>query len=301
MSTTQDVAYHMGGVPVHGEFTTGSVFFVDSVNGSDGNTGKKPSSAFATADKATNACTANKHNIVYFMPNHAETLSAATTWVPDVEGVQYIGVGMGADAPEFTFSATTSIMTIAGNCTFRNLRFVAGVSAVVTACDVDGNHVTFDNCTWDFSTTLFDFVTMIDVDAYDYLTVQNCRFIAENATAGAAQAIGIDDAHHVVIRNNIFTGDFSISVIANPSADAEGNGLMILDNYIYNDDTAATGGGILLENACTGLIANNTIAHLNPDEGDGIIDPGSCIMAHNYVAEAIDKYGIDTLIGTAGS
>ena len=63
----------MGGVPVSGAFTTGKCWFVNSEIGSDGNTGKKPTQAFATLDKATNMCTANKGDIVYIMPNHNET------------------------------------------------------------------------------------------------------------------------------------------------------------------------------------------------------------------------------------
>jgi hypothetical protein len=301
MSTTNDILYHMGGVPVHGEFTTGSVFFVDSVAGSDGNTGKKPSQAFATLDKATNSCTANKNDIVYIMPNHAETISSSAIWVPDVAGVRYIGIGLGADAPELTFSATTSkIIVSGGNNLFQNIRFVAGVSAVVLGVDVTAHHVTFDGCTWDFSTTAFDFVWMLACDSYDYLTVKNCRFIAENATAGADAAIRLDAADHCTITHNHFSGDFALAPIMSKTTDAAGKSLWITDNGIYNDDTGSTyGGGIALRCAFTGTIARNTIAWLCKDgESDTAIDPGSCLMFENYVATAIDEYGVATLIGT---
>lgn len=303
MTTFGDVVYHMGGVPASGKFTTGNVFFVDSVHGADGNTGKKPSKAFATLDKATNSCTANNNDIVYIMPNHAETIAASTTWVPDVAGVQYIGLGLGSDAPELTFSATGSRIDVSGgNNLFQNIRFVAGISAVVKGVDVNVDHVTFDNCTWDFSTTAYDFLIMLEIDAYDYLTVQNCRFIAENATAGSNMAIHLDDAHHVIIRNNIFTGDYAVGAINNYGSDALGKSLMIVDNLIYNDDTASTwGGGIHLGAAYTGMIARNMITHLNDDDLGLCIDPGSCQMFENYVAEAIDKYGIATACGTAAT
>ena len=302
MSTTQDVAYHMGGVPVHGEFTTGHVFFVDSNRGNKkSNNGKKPSTAFATLDEATNACTANNHDIVYIMPNHAETISGATTWVPDVAGVQYIGIGMGADAPELTFSATTSTIPISGgNNLFKNIRFVAGISAVACACAVGADHVTFDDCTWDYSTTLFDFTMLLNITAFDYCTVQNCMFITEARTTGPVKAIGLDDAHHTTIRNNIFTGLFQNAVISNESTDAAMNHLMILDNVMYNDDTLSTNGGIRITSTSHGVISGNRIGWMGLATRLPVtIDPGECVIFDNYVSNAINAAGISTAIGPA--
>ena len=249
-------------------------------------------------------CTANKHDIVYIMPNHAETLSAATTWVPDVAGVQYIGIGMGADAPELTFSATSSIVTITGgNNVFRNIRFVAGISAIVIGCDVNAHHVTFEGCTWDFSTTDFDFLIMISAVAFDYLTVSNCRFIAETATAGSANAIQFEDSHQLTVTKSIFSGDYSVSVIGSTDTAASDN-VFIHDNLIYNDDTQSTNGGIRLLSACTGMISKNMVGHELGGVGVDtafIIDPGSCLMFENYLATAADTYGVETLIGTVAS
>ena len=305
MSTTNDVLYHMGGVPVHGDMTTGSCFFVSSVTGSDGNTGKKPSKPFATLDKATNMCTANKHDIVYIMPNHAETIASATTFVPDVAGVQYIGIGMGADAPELTFSATGSqIIVSGGNNTFRNIRFVAGISAVVLGVSVTVSHVTFDRCTWDFGANTYDFVQMLSNTDYDYMTVRNCRFIAENATAGADTAIKLDATDHVIIENNFFSGDYAVAVIASHSTDAAGKSIMILDNKIYNDDAASTcGAGISLRCAFTGVISGNMVGALSTGiaADPQYLDPGSCLMFENYVTNAIDHYGSQALTGTAST
>ena len=154
MSVTNDVLFHMGGVPVHGEMTTGSVFFVDSVTGSDGNTGKKPSKPFKTMDKATNSCTANKGDIVYVMPNHTEDLATATAWVPDVAGVQYIGIGVGSDMPNLTFSQTVSIINVGGaSNVFRNFRFTANIDAIVVAVEIGAHYVTFDSCIWEIGDT----------------------------------------------------------------------------------------------------------------------------------------------------
>ena len=300
MTTFGDQVSQYGGVPVNSELTTGSVFFVSSVTGSDGNRGIKPTLPFATLDKATNACTANKNDIVYIMPNHAETIASATSWVPDVAGVQYIGIGMGADAPELTFSATGSTIDISGgNNIFRNIRFVAGVSAVVAACDVNANHVTFDNCTWDFSTSTYDFVIMIDLSAFDYCTVKNCRFIAETATAGSNVAIQFEDSHQMTVVNSHFSGDFAVAVISSTDADVSNN-VLIDNNVIYNDDTASTNGGIRMTAACTGVISNNMVVHLSTAGHDDApaIDPGNCVIMNTHTSKIAGTYSADGLVGT---
>jgi hypothetical protein len=302
MSTTNDVLYHMGGVPVHGEFTTGDVYFVHSVRANKtGNNGKHPNKAFATLDEATNACTANHNDIVYIMPNHTEEL-AATTWVPDVAGVQYIGVGTGADAPALNFPATTSIVTVTGgNNVFRNIHFYASTASVVTALDCDTvNHVRVDNCVFDYGSTSGDgFLIAIDIDGSDHITVENCRFTEETAGGIAAKAIRLATCDHVHIKNNTITGDYSSAAILGETG--AGVGLMIMDNMIYNDDTAAGSNGIDLNVAFTGMIARNMISSLFATGGDAIIDPGSCQMFENYIATLVNTYGAATLVGAAST
>jgi len=304
MTLHQDMIYALGGVPVLGEMTTGKVWFVHSVRtNKTGNNGKKPSQAFATLDEATNACTANNNDIVYIMPNHAETIASATTWAPDVAGVQYIGIGLGSDAPELTFSATSSQIIASGeNSLFRNIRFIAGISAVAKGVAVTAAHVTFERCTWDFGANTYDFVEMLACHDVDYLTVSKCRFIAENATAGAAMAVHLDGSDHARIEDNLFTGDYSITVVGTHSTDAVGKSVMILGNNIYNDDTASTyGAGISFRVAFTGVIARNMVGCLSSGiaADPATIDPGSCMMFENYVQWQIDHYGVATLMGIA--
>jgi hypothetical protein len=306
MTTFSDQVYQYGGMPVGGEMTTGNVFFVSSVSGSDGNTGTKPSQPFATLDKATNACTANNNDIVYIMPNHAESIAATTTWVPDVAGVKYIGIGLGADAPELTFTATGSkISFTGGNNLISNIRFIAGISAVALGVDVvSTNHVHFDRCVFEQGTTSgYDFVWSIRFDTANYCSVKNCNFIAEAAADGASSAISIDNSDYLVISNNAFSGDFANSAIESATTEAASTAIRITDNDIYNDDTTSTyGGGIALRCAATGVIARNMVGWLSKAaEGDIAIDPGSCLMFENYVCNAIDEYGVQTLIGAASS
>lgn len=65
----------IGGAPLF----TGSHFFVDPVNGSDGNTGKSPGKAFQTLSKAYTACTSGKNDVVYLIGDGGTTATARIT------------------------------------------------------------------------------------------------------------------------------------------------------------------------------------------------------------------------------
>jgi len=270
--------------------TTGSVFYVNSVIGSDGYKGTSPKQPVATIDKAINLCnaTAVKGDVIYVMPGHVETIASATTLVPDVAGISIIGLGNGTSAPQLTFSTTASSIDISGaGTTLRNLHFIAGISAVVVGVNVDADYVTIDNCKFTFGATAFDFITHVDIDAVDYATVSNCEFDAENATAGAAEAIRIDDSHNTRIVGNYINGDFSDAAIIGEGALSKS--LLIKDNVIYNDDTGAASNGIDLNVACTGVIIKNMVGSLYATAIDTLIDPGSCLNFENYSCNAVDE------------
>ena len=67
------------GIPVLGGASipfTGKYFFVDPVNGSDGNTGLKPSKALATLYKAYSKTTSGNNDVVFLIGNGASTGTA---------------------------------------------------------------------------------------------------------------------------------------------------------------------------------------------------------------------------------
>jgi hypothetical protein len=295
-------AFRINGVPMQGAvMTTGSIFFVDSVTGSSGNSGETIGSPLATADQATNKCTANKGDVVYFLPNHAETLGDnKTSWVPDIAGVTYVGLGNGTDRPEFTFSGTSSEIEIgAANITFKNLRFKGGVSAIDLGIDVNADYFTMEDCEMFYGDTSgYDWIDMIDVSAVDWCKIKNNRFIAQDA-AGCNTAVHFVDANYIEITGNYFSGTFAEAPIWNITT--AGVGILIADNIIYNSDTANADNGISLQAACTGIITRNMIGTLYATQINTIIDPGSCLCSENYISNAIDEYAIATSLVTASS
>ncbi len=298
MSTYPDMLYHMGGAPVMSSglipFSTGDYFFVDSSTGLSSNLGTTVGKPMATIDQAINKCTADKGDVIIVLPNHAENITLGSL-VPDVAGITIVGLGNASNQPELTFTATTSIITVTGaNTVLRNLRFLAGISAVVIGIEVSVDNVTIEGCTFNYGgTTDYDFLIGIDIDAFDYCTVRNCTFQFESTT-GSNSGVQLDDAHFCVVDNCTFTGDFAVGAVANPTADALCTNMLITNNLIHNNDTGAAASTIFFENACTGLIANNTIGTRGGLDADASIDPGSCNCINNWISCAADESAIQT-------
>ena len=270
--------------------TTGKYVFVSSGTGSNGNSGLDSLHPVATIDYAVGLCSANKGDIILVMPGHNETIVAATSLVVDVEGIQIIGLGIGHSRPVLDFDNTAgSIEMDAANCRLSNIVLRASESAVVVGINVDADGITLDNLETTWEDTGDDFLTMIDIDAVDRTTVENCKLYTQPATAGAAEAIRVDDAHNTRILNNEIIGQFSDSPFAGEGAAS--TECLIANNVMYNSDTSDNN-GLEIAVAFTGLMIGNRIGTLYATGFDALIDPGSMLCIENYVANAIDETGI---------
>src|SRR3990167_4558361 len=227
---------------VREDFTTGEIFFVRSGTGTNGaGYGRNPDSPCASVDYVVaNLCTASKGDTIYVMPGHAETFTAADGFDLGVAGVRVVGIGWGALRPTFTFGDTDATVAVgAANCRIENVRFVAGVSAVVVGLSVEagGTDLVVKNCEWYWGgTTGWDFVdSIILAAAANRAVIEECRFLAEPAVAGAATAIKLSGAvHNVVIRRCEFMGDYSTACVNGITTLSQG--LMFLDNVVHNTD-----------------------------------------------------------------
>ena len=149
--------------------------------------------------------------------------------------------------------------------------------------------MTLDSIETTWEATGDDFITMIDVDAFDRCTIKNCKLFTEPATAGAAEAIRIDDSHNTIIQDNLIIGQWSDAPIIGEGA--LGNECLIDHNLIYNSDTT-TDNGILITVATTGLLTDNRVGTLYATSFIELIDPGSLLCMENYAVNAIDESGI---------
>lgn len=181
------------------------IFFVGSTvtGATDGaGYGKNPDAPVATLDYAIGLCTANKGDVIYVLPGHAETLTAAGAVTCDIAGVKIIGLGEGADRPTFTFGTSTaaSILISAASVTIRN---------IVAVCNIDGAtnpfHVQAADCTIDVefrdtSATVEAARAVLTTAAADRLTI---KMVYRGQTGGdacvnAIRLVGCDGARIVI-------------------------------------------------------------------------------------------------------
>ena len=138
------------GSPVTGGtyVTTGNIYFVNSVIGSNDNTGKDPDHPVATIGKGVSLCTSGQGDTVFVMPKHAETITGSTATVR-VSGVSIIGLGEGDDRPTVTLgtSTTARFATSGAHSTYiENLLFKVAVDACATPIFIESSECSIVNC-----------------------------------------------------------------------------------------------------------------------------------------------------------
>ena len=278
----------------------GTDYFVDSNVSSEGS-GTSWATAKDTLDEAINLCTATQGDVIYVAAGHAETIAGANGWDADVAGITIIGLGNGANRPTFTFSATASTVAVgAANVTISNLRFAAGISAVVAGVMVEaaGDNCTIDSCDFPEPTTsTFEFVDAIDLAALaDGLTVSNCNY-SNYGDVGATHFIDMGNGVNLntTIVGNTIIGEFLVSAIWSNDIDL---GNVISYNNITNLTTAQH--CIEFTAAATGTLTGN---QMFTDAEATTLDPGSMMCIENYVTTAVDTSGIlipvpDTQVGS---
>ncbi len=249
---------------VREDITTGKVFFVNSVTGTDGaGAGRNPLKPLATIDYAIGLCTANQNDRIYVMPGHAETIVAAGTITCDVAGVSIIGLGNGSNRPTVSFGTlTTATWAIsAANVTIRNIRVKPTVDELVKMFVVTGAYCTLDNIEHVDNASTAQTLQFVNASAAaDYLTIQNCfclSTVAGTATQIWIQLVGCDGAR---ILDNVF------------------------QLVLKNETGSYTIGGTTAVVYCQ--IGRNVIFQGGGNTQDGIIKlvTGSTGMVHNNVA-----------------
>jgi hypothetical protein len=265
--------------------STGARFFVHSVTGSDSaGYGSSPDKPFDTVDYAIGKCTASKGDIIYVLPGHSETIVATNGFDADLAGIAIIGLGWGAQRPTFLLDDTDAQINIgAASVRIENLRFVAGISAVVAGVQVEGvTDAHFKDCEFYWGgTTGDDLIIALELEAGAHrCIVENCRFLAEPAVAGAAVGIKLTGASdNVIIKNNEFMGDYSTACVNGITTLSQG--LMFLDNLVHNTDAGEPYLEVLT--GTTGVIANTRgLASGATIAANAVAD--AMVHVENYVA-----------------
>ncbi len=280
------------GMPIVGGafLTTGTLLFVHSVSGSNGNTGLDSSHPLATIEYAFSKCTASVNDYIIGMPGHAETVSSAGALDCDVIGVTVLGIGEGTIQPTITLdSANTADIDIdAASITFENIHFKANYADIAGAIDVNSTDFTVRNCR--FSQTADDMNAKVWIQddgstGAGRIKIEGCQVSAYDASNLEFVAFdGTGDGH--IVRNNFFAGDWGTACISAPGVITRAQ---ITHNFIINAATdtdscieaAATATGLIAWNGCGGGAA----------QGNGIVANGMGKI-ENYYVDLSDASGL---------
>lgn len=257
------------GAPVVGP-TVGNVFFVSSVASGRGDTpsnGRDPQTPFATLDYAIGQCTASNNDVIYCMPGHVETVTAAAGLALDVAGVSVIGMGRGSNRPKinFTTAVGASMRVSAPNCLVQNLLFTGGIDALTNPVDIRAADFTMASCeTRDVTGQATDFI--VTTSAADRLYITD--WVHAGATAaGADTALSIVGGDGIVIEDFSIFGNFAVAAIENVTTACTnltiGGGPGV--NYIQNSLDNAAVVGITLVATSTGHVGPNINIRIGVD------------------------------------
>jgi hypothetical protein len=251
---------------------TGNLFFVDSSTGSatGGHTVDTPA---ATITQALALCTANKGDVIYLFPGHAEIISAAAGIAITKAGVSIIGLGSGTLQPKITFDTIISadLDIDAANVTLENIHFTANFADITAPIDVNAQFCTIRKCRFSETATNMNAVIWIlggSTTTSSGLVVEDC--VADDADAANTHFVSLPGTDRGnIIRRNYLYGDWGTAAIG-----AAGNvvNIQVHGNTIYNAATdndscvniATAGTGFVSFNICTSGAA----------QANGITAPG---------------------------
>lgn len=222
--------------------STGRRFYVHSGTGSDAaGAGVSPDAPCATLDYAiANLAEANRGDVIYCMPGHAETIIADSGVDIDKAGVKVQGLGWGASRPTFTFNTDVAadFKLAAASSWVDNVIFLNDIDNSTGIVEVSAADCKLTNCEWrEANAAKFADVLLLTTADADRLEVANFRVIG-NAADGAVtlfRFVGADDLH---VHHGYMFGDCTAGLIEFHTTASLGVFLHNLD--LINDD--ATGG-----------------------------------------------------------
>jgi len=263
--------------------STGNRWYVDSgASGASDSAGygQNPDAPTATLDYAVGLCTANNGDIIYVMPGHAETISAAAGVDLDVAGITIIGIGNGASQPTITLDTITSadIDVDAANISVENLHLIANFADIAVVFDVNADDFTLRNCR--FTQAAVDMNALVCVQdaaaaASDRITIEGCHAIMYDASnTHFVNFAGTGTGH--IVRNNRLIGDWGTMAIGGAGVITY---CLIEGNVVYNA-TSTSDAIINLAATATGIVYDNHGAGAAV-QANGITAT-ACVISQNF-------------------
>lgn len=291
----------LGMIPV----TSGKYFFVDSVNGSDGNNGLSPDRAYATIQYAVNQCVDSRGDCIVVLPGHSETLSSAGALALNKIGISIVGVGNGSLRPKLTLdtAATADVAVSADDITVRNINFEANFADVATCFELTtATDFRVEYCEFTEAGTDLNWVKIFRTDTNDNsadgLAIVGCRFIsADTAFENVVQVQG--DCDSMVFKDNFFNlavndGDAVIEVATGKDltnvyvGHNKGSRLNTTGDLLIDNDTTANTGTVEYNH----MLHADTVGEILVDcDGVGLFEnrATAVVTASGYLLPAADS------------
>lgn len=247
---------------------------------------------YGTIDAAIGSCVAGRGDVIYVMPGHAETVTAAGGIACDVAGVRIQGLGEGSNRPTITFSTSTAadINIDANNVTIDNMRFdLTGIDALVAPIDVNANNFKLSNCfvITASASAQATLAILTDANASRMKLIDN-EFIG-TTDAGTAAAVRIVGGNEHIIDGNRFYGAYTTTLGAIDNATTACLRVQVTDNFIQNA-TASSTVAMNFQAGSTGVIANNRMQILSGTAP--IVGAAMSWAGGNYYAATIATAGV---------
>ena len=267
----------------------GQVFFVGGgtvaykgAGPSDGNLGTSPAKPLSTLSGAQTACTSGRGDTVVVLPGTV-TLTAIFTLSKD--DVTLTGmVDSSAIKPSViasTLASSTDVIDVTGaNCVIENLHFSASGAANTARINVGAAGATIRNNT--FACGVNDLETITIPAAGLHTSILGNRFNISANGPDAAIEIEAAGAHFITIADNVFHG---MNATNQWDVGAINSGVAHL-SCLVTRNTNTFGAAIIFSAAATGMISHNNMGY---GTLVAMLDPGSCMCAENYEADAIDQ------------
>lgn len=231
----------------------GKDFYVDSVTGVAGRTGKSLAQTVPTIAAALAFCRANKGDRIICLESHAENISSATALQMTKAGVTVVGLGFGRNRPTLTFDTanTATIAVSADNVRFFNMRFIANFLSIASAFTLTtAKAFRLQYCKFIDTSSVLNFLNCVKstgiANTIDDCHIESCAWNGLGTTSVNSFLLSANDIDGLrLIGNRIklartATAAILATITAGVLTDFLGD-----DNICISQQTAETGGGTI--------------------------------------------------------
>lgn len=239
--------------------------------GSDGNRGDF-NSPFSTLAGALLQCVANRGDIIFVKPGHAETISSATALAMNIAGVAVIGLGYGTNRPKFTLDTanTSTIGVSADNVSFQNCQFFANFLSIPACFTLTtAKELTVQNCYFRDTSSVLNFLNIVKstgaANTVDGLTFTDNQVVNLGVTTNNTTILSANTVDRLTIQRNYLKwavqNDTAIAAIITAGIVTNA---VITDNMCYRPNTTTAGGSLINVGGTTstGIVAYNFVQTL---------------------------------------